>query len=208
MFGLFKRTKIEDWERQLLRNALTKLSSEYLSLVAQIDEGLLKGVLLDASDIQGYVAFTYHSSVLKKYDRKNEQDFRLTNINVYDRKSLSYIPYEIYVSSGTISGYALGGNTKSDIDVCQVNVSVFRKEFVGVTDYDRIENIFSEEERRLLNPSEVYSVFIGNKEYFHLEDLDDGDFIGIDGEKNVYKITHDPIKAVRLDKKIADILIK
>lgn len=208
MFGLFKRTKIEDWERQLLRNALTKFSSEYLSLVAQIDEGLLKGVLWDASDIRGYVAFTYHSNVLKKCDRKNEQDFRLTNINVYDRKSLSYIPYEIYVSSGTISGYALGGNTKSNIDVCQVDVSVFRKEFISGTDYNRIENIFSEEERMLLNPSEVYSVFVGNKEYFHLEDLDDGSFISVDGEKNVYKITHDPMKVVRLDKKIADILIK
>lgn len=208
MFGLFKRTKIEDWEIQLLRNAVTKLSNDYLSLIEQLNEGLLKGVLIDASDIPGYVAFTYDSNVLKKYDRKNEQDFILTDIKVYDKKSSSYIPYDIYVSSGTISGYSLGRNNKFNIDVCKVDVSIFRKEFVGVTDYNRIVNIFSAEEKWFLNPSEVYSVFIDNKEYFHIKDLEDGDFIGVDGEKNVYEITHDPMKVVRLDKKIVDILIK
>lgn len=208
MCGLFKRTKIEDWEIQLLRNTVAKLSNEYLSLTEQLNEGLLKRVLIDASDIPGYVAFTYNANILTKYDRKGEQDFRLTNIKVYDRKSSSYIPYDIYVSSGTISGYSLGSNNKVNIDVCKVDVSFFRKEFVGETDYKRIVNIFSEEEKGLLSPSEVYSVLIDNEEYFRIKDLEDGDFIGIDGEKNVYKITQDPMKAVRLDKKIADILIK
>lgn len=206
MFGLFKRTKIENWETDLLRNVVMKLPSEYSSLINQIDDGLFRGVLVDVSDIPGYVAFTFHSDVLKKYDRENERDFKLTNIKVYDNKALGFVPYGIYVSSGTISGYSLGGSKKHNIDVNKVDVSGFKKEFIGESDYNRIVNILNEEEKKLLNPSEVYSVFVTDKEYFHIKDLEDGDFIGIDENKVVYKITHDPMEVVVLNKKIAEVL--
>lgn len=35
--------------------------------------------------------------------------------------------------------------------------------------------------------------------------LEDGDFIGIDNEKLVYKITHDPLEAVLPNKTIIDV---
>lgn len=206
MFGLFKRTKIEKWETDLLRNVVMKLPSEYSSLMNQITDGLFRGVLVDVSDIPGYIAFTFHSDVLKKYDRENERDFKLTNIKVYDNKSLGFVPYEIYVSSGTISGYSLGGSKKHNIDVNKVDVSGFKKEFIGESDYNRIVNVLNEEEKKLLNPSEVYSVFVAAKEYFHIKDLEDGDFIGMDAKKVIYKITHDPMEVNRIDKTLKEIL--
>ncbi|MEY3451193.1 MAG: hypothetical protein RL711_1019, partial [Bacteroidota bacterium] len=32
------------------------------------------------------------------------------------------------------------------------------------------------------------------KTYYHLKDIEDGDFLGIDIHKNIYKITHDPFE--------------
>lgn len=206
MFGLSKRTKIEKWETDLLRNVIMKLPSEYSSLMNQINDGLFRGVLVDMSDIPGYVAFTFHFDVLKKYDRENEREFKLTNINVYDNKSVGFVPYEIYVSSGTISGYSLGGSKKHKIDVNNVDVSGFKKEFVGESDYNRIVDVLNEEEKKLLNPSEVYSIYVADKEYFHIKDLEDGDFLGMDAKKVIYKITHDPIEANRIDKSLKEIL--
>lgn len=206
MFGLFKRTKIGKWETDLLRNVVMKLPSEYSSLINQINDGLFRGVLVDVSDIPGYVAFTFHSDVLKKYDRENERDFKLTNIKVYDNKALGFVPYEIYVLSGTISGYSLGGSKKHNVDVNKVDVSGFKKEFIGESDYNRIVDVLNEGEKKLLNPSEVYSIFVADKEYFHIKDLEDGDFIGIDKNKIVYKITHDPMEVVVLNKEIAEVL--
>lgn len=206
MFGLFKRTKIEGWEIQLLRDVIMKLPSEYSSLINQINDGLFRGVLLDVSDIPGYVAFTFNSEVLKKYDRKNDRDFKLTNIKVFDNKSSFFLPYEIYVSSGTISGYSLGGGKNRSIDVSKIDILGLKKEFIGESDYNRLVKVFDEKEKKLLNPSEVYSVFVDNKEYFHIKDLEDGDFVGIDEKKVVYIITHDPMKVLALDKKITEVL--
>jgi hypothetical protein len=206
MFGLFKRTKIEDWEIQLLRNVVTKLPDEYSGLINQINDDLFRGVLVGVSDIPGYVAFTFHPEVLHKYDRKNERDFKLTDIKVYDRKSSNFLPYEIYVSSGTISGYSLGGNKKRNVDLSKIDVSGFKKELIGESDYNRIVNLLDEEEKIVLSPSEVYSVFLDNKEYFHIKDLEDGDFIGMDTKKIIYKITHDPMEVHRIDKTLKEIL--
>ncbi|MES2701983.1 MAG: hypothetical protein V4649_05045 [Bacteroidota bacterium] len=206
MFGLFKRTKIEEWETQLLKNVIEKLPSEYSRFIDQINDGLFKGVLVDISDIPGYVAFTYHSGILKKYDHKGVPDFKLTNIMVYDSRSAKFLLYEIYISSGAISGYSLGGNGKYNIDVSNIEVLDFKKEFIGVSDYARIASILSDEEISLLNQSEVYSVFVRNKEYFHIKDLEDGDFLGIDEKKVVYKITHDPLEVVAFGTTIAEVL--
>ncbi|TCN60927.1 hypothetical protein D0809_03365 [Flavobacterium circumlabens] len=206
MFGIFKRTKIKDEEIKLLQNVLVKLPFPYSHLINQINDGLFRGVLIDASDIPGYVAFTFNSNVLKKYDRENERDFKLCNIKVYDRKTLSYLPYEIYVSSGTINGYSLGGNKKYDIDTNKIDVTGFRKTFFGIVDYQKIENLLSEKEKMILNPSEVYSVFINNREYFHIKDLEDGNFIGIDLKKNIYKIIHNPSSIEMIDETIESIL--
>lgn len=163
-------------------------------------------MLVDVSDITGYVAFTFNHDVLKKYDKEGDKDYKLTNIKVYDNKSSGSLPYEIYISSGTISGYSLGGSKKRDIDLSKIDVSSFKKELVGESDYNRIVNLLNDEEKTVVSPSEVYSVFVGDEEYFHLKDLGDGDFIGMDAKKIIYKITHDPMEVNRVDKTLKEIL--
>lgn len=206
MFGLFKRTKVESWETELLRYTIGKLPKEYSNLISQITDGLFRGVLVDVSDIPNYVAFTFNHDVLKKYDKEGDKDYKLTNIKIYDNKSSGSLQYEIYVSSGTISGYSLGGGKKRDIDMSKIDVSSFKKELVGESDYNRIVNLLNDEEKTVVTPSQVYSVFFGDKEYFHLKDLEDGDFIGMDAQKIIYKITHDPMEVNRVDKTLKEIL--
>lgn len=193
MFGLFKRSKIQDWELQLINNVILSLPEEYSDLMNSINEGLFKGVLTDISDIPGYVSFTFNPSILREYERESERDFKLTNIKVYDKVSSGYLSYEVYVSSGTINGYAINGQKNHKIDVDRIDVSRCKKVYIDGLDYNRIVKFFSKEENGLVNPSQVYSVYIKGQEYFHLKDVDDGDFAGLDENNNLYKITHDPL---------------
>ncbi|MHA3789596.1 hypothetical protein ACX0HA_15400 [Flavobacterium hauense] len=207
MFGLFKRTKIEIWEIQLLKKALEKLPKEYSSLIDQINDGLLKGVLIHASDINGYIAFTYNSNVLKKYEIKNESGFKLGNIRVFDKKSLRFLILTIYVSSGTINGYALTGGKKYDLDLNNLDISSLKKEYNVNYDYKQILNILDVNERELINSSNIYSVYLGDKEFFNIRELEDGNFVGMDKENNIYKITHDPFETTIIERnKLIDIL--
>ena len=204
MFGLFKRSKIETWEIVLLRSVLSKLPSEYSRLISQIDDGLLRSVII--THIPGNVSFGFTSDLLKKYEKPKERDFKLTDIKVYDSKTSSYLPYEIMIGSGMICGYKLGLGKKADADVGNIDVSNVKKRFFDNLDYEEIIGLLNEKEKRLLNPSDVYLVSIESKEYFHIKDLEDGDFIGIDRNKIVYKITHDPCKVTKLYMSLTDIL--
>jgi len=205
IFKFFKRTKIEEWELLLLKKVITNLPKQYLILVRQLDDGLIRRVLRDASDIPGYVSFGFNFDVYKKYYNENKKSYKLTSIKVYDNLTSTFLDYAIYVSSGVIIGYSFEGDKKSKIDFTRINASGFRTEIIGESDYNRIADMLNEEEKTTLNSSDVYSVYVNNKEYFHIKDLEDGDFIGIDNKKLVYKITHDPLEVILLNQTIVDV---
>src|SRR5690606_13738276 len=109
-----------------LRSVLQNLPQEYSSLLAQIDEGVLKGVLIGMSDIPGLITFTYTDKI-KKFEKRNELDFKIVDIKVYDKKMLTFLSLEIYVISGCISGYTLEGVKNPTIDVKKIDPSNFNK---------------------------------------------------------------------------------
>jgi hypothetical protein len=52
----------------------------------------------------------------------------------------------------------------------------------------------------------VYEVILNGNVYFHIQDLEDGDFIGIDENKAFYKITHDPFEITKIDTSLKKII--
>lgn len=206
MFGLFKRTKIADWEIRLLKNTIQQLPPVYNYLEAQINDGLLKGVLIGLSDLPGYVAFTYNGGLSKRFERKKEKGYRLTGIKVFDKRSQTYLDYNIYVSTGTINGYSITGATKFDVEPDNIDISNFKKVYRKNADYSKIEPYLIAQEKKIINSDEVYEVVLNNKTYFHIKDLEDGDFIGIDYEKNVYEVRHDPFEIKYIDSNLFDVL--
>jgi hypothetical protein len=199
MLGLFKRTKIEGWEIDLLGNTIKQLPAEYRHFEEQIDAGLLKRVLIGLSDLPGYVAFSYNTSVVNKFEDRKAISYKLTNILIFDVQSGKQLMYSIYVSSGMICGYAITGIQTFKVNVNQINVDNFKVEFHVNQDFEEIAKILTAKEKKLLNQDDVYKVVLQEKIYYHIKDLEDGDFIGMDKEKNNYKITHDPYEIVLLN---------
>ncbi|MDD7886038.1 hypothetical protein [Flavivirga sp. 57AJ16] len=197
MFGLFKRIKIKDWEIELLKLVLSEINEK--ELLEQVNNNLLKGVLTNVSDIPGYVAFTYNPEVLKRYDNLEAHNYRITNIKVFDKKGTAY-NYTIYVSTGTINGYAIVPPKKGvslNLDRTDTNnVKIIKSDN---EDFKELSKFLNANEKELINPSEVYKVSLSNKEYYNILNLEDGDFIAVDKEKNIYKITHDPYEILLLN---------
>lgn len=207
-FGLFRRSKIEDWEIQLLKQVLKLLPSEYSRYIQQIDDGLITRVILEASDIPEYNSFCYRDDVFRKYEKGKAASFKINDVKVYDKKTSKFLSFEIYFGFDVINGYALHGSKKPKLDFNRIDVSNFKTVFLDqdTPDFIQIKKLLNMEELKLVNPSEVYSVEIDGKEYFHLLDLEDGDFIGMDDKKMVYKITHDPMGIHVIDKELSEIL--
>ncbi len=206
MFRLFNRTKVKSWEINLMKKVINQLPNKYKVFLDQINEGLFRGVLINASDLEGYVAFTYNYDCVKKYENRNSRAFRISNIKVFDKKLSTYLNYTIYVSSGMINGYSIQGSKKYNIDIDKVDVKDYKIEIRDNSEYNELANILNLKERELLNPSEVYKIEIEGIEYFHILDLGNGDFIGIDKNKTIYKIKHNPLEITKIEANLENIL--
>lgn len=204
MFNFFKRTKILPWEIELLKNIIKKLPKEYDYLFRQIDQNLFNGVLIGLSEIPGYVGFSFNPQVHDNFYDKNGRNYKLTGIKVFNKKSNSFLDVNIYIVFGMINGYSIEG--KFDIDVNNIEINNFRKEMIDNSDFEKIANIFNDAELKVINPSEIYEVELNGISYYHIKDLEDGNFIGIDEKKNIYKIIHDPFKIIPVSENLLQLL--
>lgn len=208
MFGLFKRKKrnraIQDWEMALLKNAIRKLPEEFRPLEKQLEKKLLTSASASVF-YPDYIDFSFNPELINDFEDKGAKDYELTNIRVLDSQSKKTLIYTISVFSGVISGYSLRGCDQPNVDVNSVDVGSYVKRLYGSEDYDKLSRILNAMEISLVNPGDVYEVPLKGTVYYHIKDLDDGDFIGIDQNKVVYKITHDPFEIAPLNETLEQI---
>lgn len=199
LFNLFRRTKVENWELELLANVFSRLPNDYSAYEKQIEMGLVKGVLLSDHPFPNYVNFTYDPKIAKSFEDRNGRFFCLKGIEVFDKSLNTWSNLEIYMISGLVCGYCTPTSGKFRPDTDMIRLTGFRKVYLDGYELETMREFLDQSEIDLINPSEFYEVPLEGKTYYHVTDLEDGDFIGLDREKNVYRITHDPYEIKLLE---------
>jgi len=210
MFGLFKkkRREVEDWEIALLKNTFHLLPKEYRDFDLQINKELLGASYAgyDRSKPE-FVSFFPNPEMISRFENKKAGGYKMAGLKVYDTVGEKLLNYSIYVFDGLISGYLIeGNNRKYIIDVNQIDVTAFRKVRIDNKDFDELTKSLDEKEVKFLNPGDVYKIPLKGKSYYHIFDLEDGDFVAIDTEKVIYRITHDPFQIVPLNKSLEQVM--
>lgn len=207
MFSLFTRNK-SSWRKdvELLLNVFNALPGNFDYIINQINEGLIKGIRKLDNPIKNLNKVLFDVKILNKYENKKIGFFSIKGVKAFDLITQSYVEIVIYISSNILLGYAIPKAVKVNLDVSKIKVDNFRMQQMENDDYDKIKPLFKKAELELINPNEVYEVQLNGKTYYHLEDLEDGDFIGVDIGKNLYKITHDPFEITLLKADLSEIL--
>lgn len=197
MFNLFfkkkGRSQLNDWEVDLMLNTFKLLGNDYYMFEKQVENGIIKAVRF-YKHLPNYVSFRQDVKLLNKYEKKLESSFEIRGLSVFDKTSNSFISYSIDCGYGLNFGYTMLTPKNFMPDLNKINVTNHIKIQKGEDEFNKINFLFSKEELALINPSEVYELDLKGKTYYHLKDIEDGDFLGIDINKNIYKITHDPFE--------------
>jgi len=208
MFKLFKkkRSTLNHWEVPLLLNIFSQLAG-YQQIKDQISAGLLKGVLVGSSATPNYVGFSYVTAISKQFENNFMEDIVVKGIKVLDLGLKNYTEVQIYIANGLITGYSTpqANNFLPDID-CIV-VTNAKTIAMDTTDFDKIKSLLNDAELKLINASNVYEIDLLGKVYYHLKDIEDGNFIGMDMEKRIYKVTCNPFEIIELTGRLPEILI-
>jgi hypothetical protein len=207
MFNFFKRSKVEQWEKTLLQNILSELPPEFIRLRSQVEEGVLRAVSFNTKVIPNYTGFRYNPEIAARYRDERKASYTIKKLKVYDNLSQTYINFEIVVVSEIVAGYATPDHKKVKLSIDKFDTSDYFIKKFGQQDFDEISSLLSKETLAIIQPGDVYQVELDNKIYYHIKDLDDGDFIAIDNKGNVFELSHDPYEIKRVYTPLADYLI-
>jgi len=201
MFGLFKLRKNTLSEIELVSAMLTSLPEEYAIYLLQIKEGLINRIHHNASDIPNYHSFRFNGNVIAKFEDRKGRNFKVSNIKVRDSVSGQFMLYSLYFSYGVINGYSVdSAPKKSTPDLKSIETTDFKKSYFENPDYKKIEALLTEEEKRLINESDVYAVPLSGITLYTVQLLENGDFIGITADNMAYIATHDPLELNEIER--------
>ena len=207
MFSWFKNKKKINYDTQitLIKNIFQQLPA-YKKILEQVNEGIIDGIKKMDQSFPNYCKFQLDVRLLNKYEIKNGRCFLLKDIFVYDTGINGYAEINFVIAYGVLLGYSMPGTVITQPNPNDIKVSSFCVQYFGEDDFKSIKFLFSAKELKLINPADVYEVELEGKSYYHLKDIGDGDFIGIDKSKSVFRITHDPYEIRKLDQSLEQIL--
>jgi len=209
MLNFFKQNKRGDIKEHvaMIKNISQLLGGDFDYITKQINEGIIKDIRwLEKSPISNYHKFKLDVTLLNKYEDKIGRCFLLKNIKVFDREIQKLTEINLVVAYGLLIGYSSPGVEIINPNINKIVAADFYIQYFGEDEFNQISSVFSKEELKYINPGDVYSVKIMGKAFYHISDLEDGDFIAIDSQKNIYKITHDPYEITNLNSPLSAIL--
>ncbi|GHU18964.1 hypothetical protein FACS189475_05310 [Betaproteobacteria bacterium] len=198
---IFGKKDETNYDILLIKSIIKKLPEKYDYLKRQVEEGIIVGINILKYD--DFHQVELNNGLYSKYEQKNFRGFYIENIILKQKDSNDKINITLSVAEGILMGYFT--NTKNVSGVSFENIEIENIKIKYHFD-ESIKNIFTKDELKYINLSDVYEVELDGKIYYHVYELEDGDFIGIDKGKKLYKITHDPYEIKLMKEKLIEYL--
>lgn len=212
MFSFLKKKKkdviaIADINKILIEILTNFNSGEKQNAIDAIEKGIIETV----KDVKRTIRYDYYGLILNMTLVNEHQDleqgqYSILGTRVWDLSNESYISIEVILMNGLVMGFALPKDTLSfEMDAKRVQARFLSRDSDENDTLSSLKNLLTNEEMSYLEGKQVYEIEIDDKKYYHLKELEDGNFIGIDSFGKLHKFTHDPYEIVPLSKSIKEI---
>lgn len=153
-----------------------------------------------------YVKFKHDSETLSRYEDEKGRYFSISGITIFDRETNHPVKLSINIGFGILLGYSTDVKTFTSPAMETINIEYFKVEYHDENSANEVRSLLGEEYSKYINPSEVYEVFIKGEKYFHLKEIGDGDFIGVNRDGILYNVSHDPISITEVEEGLKALL--
>lgn len=195
MFKMFRNTIPLDKENEMLIRVFSLLPNGLFSYIKnQLNDGIVEGVKRE----KNYTKIILNLKILNKYEDKLLEPYLIKGIKIFDKRSGRYIGIEIEIVYGLLFAYSTSVQN-IEFDLNKIDVGNFFKQTFANIEFSVAKSLLQKRDLALVNPSDVYEVIIDGTLYYHLFDIQDGDFVGVDLNKNLFKISHDPFRKQQIE---------
>lgn len=208
MFNIFKRKAGNNVEISvdLALKVFNLMPIEYEYVLHQLRDGIVLKIKEDHPGFLNYVKFSPDVKLLNQYENKKGPCFVIKGIKIFDVETDNFVDVYFYIVYGILLGYSTPRVKRIKPDTQRIDISKYFVQFFVTDEYEQVSQFLGKEELSLLNPNDVYEVKLKDKMYYHIKDLEDGDFVGIDRDGKVYMITLDPFEIEEQSMSLAELL--
>ena len=190
MLNILKRKNIRKEDYTFLNSIASRLIDKYPYLVSQISKDFILDKKDNEFESKGTYTLILNAKLESKYiNRKLPQFFIIKDIFIWNKIKNKKEPIELDVMQGMLAGYKIKEQNFNNQD----------KE-----ELDKIIGDIDEKIIPLLSLNSSFKIDIPEGTFYVIKDLNNGDYISIDQNGSVYKMTHDPYEIKCIYKKKED----
>lgn len=203
MFNIFKKKsdlKLDSVQLDFISTIINKLSEIYPLFKQEFELETFVGIGKNPGGSKGSFTYIINYESWKRICNPNLDNYDIKNI-LFKTFTGDKISVDLYTSEGLIVGYKSNVEVK-DIDVSTIDISeIWEKHFLN-NDYFEIEHIFkpltNEQLNKLSMVKNTFKIEVHGTSYYPVHDIGDGNYVAIDKEGEVFKITHDPFEVQKI----------
>lgn len=207
MSNILKRKNIRKEDYTFLKSIASRLIDKYPYLVSQISKDFILDKKDNEFESKGTYTLILNAKLESKYiNRKLPQFFIIKDIFIWNKIKNKQEPIELDVMQGMLAGYKLTAKV-SDLDLNKIDVSKIKEQNFNNQDKEELDKIIGDIDEKiipLLSLNSSFKIDISEGTFYVIKDLGNGDYISIDKNGYVYKMTHDPYEIKCIYKKKED----
>lgn len=208
MFGLFKNSVIKPTNdvMQFLRNLVDVLPKKYNFLIEQINADFILGLEKSKMNHNRY-SILLNANLQSKYENKKLPNyFIIEGVLIWETKIKNYTPVNISISKGLIISIEILSINFKNFDFTKIDLSKFTEKYFNNQDKEDLIKIIgeiNEEQKVNFDIDDTFKIEIPEGIFYTIKDLEDGNYLAVNGNGEVYELIHDPYSL----KKIADSIL-
>jgi hypothetical protein len=195
VFPPYKFSVLRQEQARLFTAIISFLPEDFSEIKSQTLSGRLYG--LDNWKLFPefkFVSMGYGGDTVFQYKRRG-QNFKITGLQIFSKRNDRFENVEILIQDNLIRGLRITNSEYqlNEFDLRKVKADNFRKtEFVfPPSDIDLFYNRLDTEIKQKLNLDDLSEIDFNNRIYYSFYDLEDGNYLAVDKNLNVYSLVHD-----------------
>ena len=211
IFPPFKYKLEREGNEKLVSNIINKLPASYEFLIEQ-KKVTRTQYLSERPDIPGFkfIGQFYPEESLRTYTDKSK-NFKLSGIQLYSKRTKDFEDVQLLINDGHISGIQISNSNYDsfEFDLERVDINRLTEEEYQFppNDVDLFFQSLDPKNQQRIDELGFMDIQLGNRTYYTVYDMEDGNYIGIDKKQKVYSLVHDAVPMAKLLKKSLDAVL-
>jgi hypothetical protein len=200
-FPPYKHSVLRQEQSRLFTTIITSLPEDF----NEIKQQTLSARFLGLDDWKvfpdfKFVSLSYGGDTVFKF-KKRRKNFKISGLQIFSNLTKQFVDIEILIYDNFVSGLKIENSHYQlrEFDLGKINnKDVTKAEFTfPPSNIDIFYDSLDQEIKNKLNPDDLFDIDFNNRKFYSFCDLENGNYLAVDKNLNVYSLVHDAKPMVR-----------